>query len=1032
MQGIRNTEEKGDAREESYYSTLETLLEDIAEDEGQPDADVTVLPKQTEAGNPDFRMWSGPREVTGYIEAKRPGTDLGRVEETDQLQRYREAFPNVILTDFYEFRLYRDGERVARAGIRSDGDGFTRLMKQFFAFSQPPVFTAKDLAVVLAKRTRFLEHIILRELESEEGKTNRLQGFYEAFSRSLITGLTEEQFADLYAQTVTYGLFAARSRADSAESFNRRNAAEYIPSTIGILRDAFEYISLGRAPKEVEVVVDDIAGVLSSADIEGIMETFFDEGKGKDPILHFYETFLAVYDPDLRERRGVYYTPESVVRYIVRSVDYVLRTVFQRDEGLAEQDVTVLDPAAGTLTFIAEAFRQAVSTFTETYGTGGRERFVTEHLMENYYAFELMMAPYAIGHLKIGYILEELGHSLTDEERFPLYLTNTLEMEEIEQTNLPGMDSLSKESRKAGAIKKEQPVLAVMGNPPYSGHSANDGEWIDSLLKEGYSLESGAQDDGYYRVDGKPLEEQQKKWLQDDYAKFIRFAQWKIDQHGKGVVAFITNHSFLDNPTFRGMRESLMGTFDQIYTLDLHGNSLKKETAPDGSTDENVFDIQQGVAITLMIKKDELEQKVCRGDLYGTRDEKYTWLDGQRVDKTDWTEITPQSPFYFFTKRNYDLEEEYNRFLPVSDVFPLSNAGIVTSRNDFVIDFDKESLRKRIEVFRDDSLTDEEVEEELPVKGTNTWSLSKNRQKIQQDTEWEEKFCKVLFRPFDVRHIFYHSNAIQRPGKRVAKHMLAGSNIGLVTSNQAKRGFRHALISDTIVSFNSTGSAGSFGSGYLFPLYRYPQAEERDLFSQKRRNEGRVANIDENVWDGLTASYGERPSPEEVMYYVYAVLYAPTYRSTYAEFLKTAPPKIPFTDDYDLFQRLAALGKQIADLHLMKAGVLDKPNVKFHGTGSNVVAKPKRVGRDYRPEEERVYINEDEQYFGPIVPEVWDYEIGSYQVLDKWLYERREKELTLEEIQHFCRVATTLEETILLQEEVDEVYPGVEKDLFSQ
>jgi len=398
----------------------------------------------------------------------------------------------------------------------------------------------------------------------------------------LIGTLTEPSFADLYSQTITYGLFAARTRADN--SFNRALAFQYIPKTIGILRDVFHFISLGEPPRQLEVIVDDIAEVLNVSDVNKILHDYYREGKGKDPIVHFYETFLAAYDPTVRERRGVYYTPEAVVGYIVRSLHQILKTHFHLDDGLASRQVTLLDPAGGTLTFPAEALKLAMQEYTDKYGEGGKSELIKTQILPNFYAFELMMAPYAIGHLKMGFIFEELGYRLKDDERFNLYLTNTLEMEDLAQVDIPGLSSLSEESHLAGKVKKEQPVLVICGNPPYSGHSANQNEWTDKLLKENID---GAQ--SYYQVDGKPLGEKNPKWLQDDYVKFLRFAQWKIQKAGFGIVGMITNHSYLDNPTFRGMRQSLMNTFNEIYILDLHGNSLKKETTPDGGKDENVL-----------------------------------------------------------------------------------------------------------------------------------------------------------------------------------------------------------------------------------------------------------------------------------------------------------------------------------------------------------------------------------------------------------------------------------------------------------
>jgi hypothetical protein len=625
LDSIADLTQRGDAREESYYPALKDLLEALARAQGRT-VQVTVLPKLTEAGSPDFRVWDGSQKVIGYIEAKAPGTNLDREKTSEQLQRYLHTFPNLILTDFYEFRLYRNGvplecARLARPFIPQtlrekppdeQVEELTHLFETFFSFVLPPSLTAEDLARELARRTRFLrDQVILPELKGQvAAQQGPLYGFYDAFQKYLIAGLTEDQFADLYAQTITYGLFAARTRAQN--SFNRRMAHDLIPSTIGILRDVFKFISLEEPSPQMKVIVDDIAAVLNVADVQAILTQYFRQGKGDDPILHFYETFLAEYDPETRERRGVYYTPQAVVRYIVRAVHDLLKTRFGLPDGLADERVTLLDPAAGTLTFPAEAIRLAFQEFTAKYGGGAKENLLRRHILPHFYAFELLMAPYAIGHMKISLLLETLGVPLQNGERFQFYLTNALEMEDRAKTPIPGLASLSEESHQAARVKRDEPILVILGNPPYSGHTANKGLWEKELKGD----LDGAQ--SYYTVDGQPLGEKNPKWLQDDYVKFLRFAQWKIHRAGRGIVAMITNHSYLDNPTFRGMRQSLMKTFDEIYILDLHGNSLKRETAPDGGPDENVFDIRQGVAIGIFVKHGNPEKRgVYHADLYG-------------------------------------------------------------------------------------------------------------------------------------------------------------------------------------------------------------------------------------------------------------------------------------------------------------------------------------------------------------------------------------------------------------------------------
>lgn len=591
---------KGDATEISYYKHLADFIIEFSETTRKKKIDVTVIPKKTEAGNPDFRLWDGNHKIIGYIEAKDLGTDLDRIEDTPQIERYISTFPNVILTNFTEFRLYRDGELIEKVSLTrpfvikklstvpvvENDKEFLKLLERFLDFSLPKTYTAKTLAVELAKRTKFLKDEIVSE-ELKQG-TKSIHGFYDAFKEFLIAGINEEEFADLYSQTITYGLFAARLRAENG--FNRKLAYSYIPKSIGILRDVFKFISLEDLPLQMEIIIDDIAEVLAVADAKKILDQYYHEGKGSDPVLHFYETFLSVYDPATREKRGVYYTPEPVVSFIVRSLHEILKEKFNISDGLASKDVTLLDPAGGTLGFLAKAIEVAVKEFESKFGKGAIKTFLKDQVLQNYYSFELMMAPYAIGHMKMSFLLDELGYRMEDDERVKYYLTNTLEMKELEESKFPGMSSLSTESHEAGKVKKQVPIIVVLGNPPYSINSCNKGEWISEVIKE------------YYQVDGKALGEKNPKALQDDYVKFIRFSQWKIDQAGEGVLGFITNHSYLDNPTFRGMRQSLMNSFDEIYILDLHGNSLKKEKAPDGSKDENVFDIMQGVAICFMIK----------------------------------------------------------------------------------------------------------------------------------------------------------------------------------------------------------------------------------------------------------------------------------------------------------------------------------------------------------------------------------------------------------------------------------------------
>jgi hypothetical protein len=1039
FKALTDVARQGDAREESFYSCLENLLREVAASTGRSQIHVTTLPKETEAGNPDFRLWNGQDRIIGYIEAKKPAEqNLDSIEASEQLKRYRHTFPNLILTNFFEFRLYRNGQTVdrvlaARPFVLSElamtppvekGDELLKLLDQFFGFSLARVFTAESLAIELAKRTRFLRDVVAQELRLEDTAPGALSGFFEAFQTYLIGTLTSEDFADLFAQTITYGLFAARTRA--GDGFSRRAAFDNIPHTIGVLRDLFRFISLDDLPEQLAWTVDDIAEVLSVADAPGILDRFYHEGKGSDPIVHFYETFLAQYDTEERERRGVYYTPEPVVSYIVRSLHGLLKTGFKRPDGLASDGVTLLDPAAGTMTFVARAAQEAVGEFQAKYGGGGRKDFIRRHILKNFYAFELMMAPYAVGHLKMSFFLEELGHRLADDERVPFYLTNTLDMAELEQSHLPGFSALAEESRLAGNIKKQTPILVILGNPPYSYYSSNRSTWITRLI------------DGYKQVDGKPLGEKNPRGLQDDYVKFLRFAQWKIDQAGRGVVGMITNHGYLDNPTFRGMRQSLMQTFDDIYVLDLHGNALKKETCPDGSKDENVFDIRQGVAIALFVKRLSAqvggsEQKsdaiVHHADLWGLRQDKYRWLNAHDREHTEWRKLNPKSPFYFFVPRDESLESGYRRFLPIPQLFPVTVVGLFTARDALTVHWSSEEVWKTVTVF---SRMDPELAREGYKLGKDSrdWKVALAQADLQDSGPMRDNIAPILYRPFDVRHTYYtgHSRGFHcRPRRDVMRHMLAGENVGLITSRLTKgESFRHALVTEHI-SEKILLSPKTSNNAFLFPLYLYPTGGGGGLFAHHVPQE-RQPNLNPKFMVALAQAYGGEPSPEEIFYYVYAVLYAPTYREKYAEFLRMDFPCVPFTSDATVFKAMAALGARLVGLHLLQSPELDPPAARFEGEGDNRVAKSKSHGFRYDPTQKRISINED-QYFSPVPLELWEYQIGGYQVLEKWLKDRRERRLSLDEIKTYCRVVTAIQRTINLQEEIDALYPEAERNL---
>lgn len=1030
LKQIAETSNRGDAREESYYSALKDLFEAYSGSTDKKNIHVTVLPKKTEAGNPDFRIWDGKQHITGYIEAKDPSVEnLDRIEDSEQLKRYLHTFPNMILTNFLEFRLYRNGVRTDKVLIgrpvilnklkttppAEKEPEFLHLLEKFLSFSIPKLYDAKSLAIELAKRTRFLkDEVIALELrEDEQDGKGFIRGFYKAFKDYLISSLTEAEFTDLYAQTITYGLFAARTRSEG--EFNRKLAYDNIPQTIGILRDVFQFVSLGSLPQQMEWIIDDISEILAVTDINKILHQYFHEGKGKDPIIHFYETFLTAYDPKTREMRGVYYTPEPVVSYITRSLHALLKDEFKKADGFADKTVTVLDPAAGTLTFLADAAKLAVDEFVSKYGEGSKETFIKEHVLKNFYAFELMMAPYAVGHLKMSFLLEELGYKLQRDDRVKLYLTNTLEMEELAQTELPGMASLSEESHLAGKVKKEQPILVILGNPPYSVSSANKSDFIEhemDLYKEDVRTERNIQP------------------LSDDYIKFIRLAHWKIEQDGKGIIGMITNNSYLSGLIHRGMRKKLLESFDAIYILNLHGNSRIGERAPDGSKDENVFDIQQGVSIALFIKNAKHKKgcKVFYQDLFGLRENKYSYLNKSYIKATKWKTLKPTEPYHFFVEKDFSLQTGYDEFISLSEIFNQSSVGATTHRDHFVIGFSEEEIKQKMRTFTS-NLPDDLVAQSLDLKNTEDFKIGAARE-IVKKINWKDHIRPYSYRPFDIRSICYLSNLVERDRHTIMRNFFR-DNLGLVSIRQyvydSVKNYNYAFCTRDIIDNRFFISNRGYCS--VFPLYIYLEKDRPKkktfgsammLFEPKAEYTVRKSNLSSELTERLARAYKKTPSPEEIFYYIYAILYSETYRTKYAEFLKIDFPRVPFTASYKLFKKMSEYGNRLADLHLLKSVDLDNPIARFQGMGDNRVAKP-----TYDDKTGRVSINTN-QYFEGILPHVWSYQVGGYQVCEKWLKDRKHRILTLEEIQTYCRIVTALHKTIEIQKSIDEVYEEVE------
>ena len=1028
----------GNATEHTHRPALKTLPAGVGAQTGAPGIRATNEPQRIACGAPDYILTRGLLPL-GYVEAKDVGLNLDKIAQTQQLKRYRESLANLVLTDYIEFQWYLDGELKLRASLpQPDKNGKIKwndaaasevgqLLSQFIQADIPLKATPHDLATRMAGMGRLIRELIEKTF-SAEGDTGELHGQLQAFRTVLLDTLTPAQFADMYAQTLCYGLFAARCNATGA-GFTRQSAASQLPKTNPFLRKLFHQIAGPDLDDRIAWAVDQLAQLLARADMGAILETFGRSTRQEDPVVHFYETFLAAYDPAMRESRGVYYTPEPVVGYIVRSVDALLKKDFAMPEGLAHAGKTtikvpsppdlvkkgkpgyvdhethrlqILDPATGTGTFLHAVIQQIRQHFVGN--DGAWPGYVAEHLLPRLFGFELLMAPYAVAHMKLGLTLEASGYDFASDQRLGVFLTNSLE-EAHELTGLPLFTQwLAEESRAASDIKRNAPVMVVLGNPPYSGHSQNKGEWIESLMAD-------------YKTSPALKKPAQAKWLSDDYVKFIRFSQWRIEQTGHGILAFVTNHSYLDNPTFMDMRHSLMRTFDDIYLLDLHGNSKKKETTPDGGKDENVFDIQQGVAIALLVRKQGAGvvkprlATVHRADMYGRRTEKYAALDDIDITTTAWQKLQPQAPGWLFVAQDTELLDEYESGWSIRDIFSPNGdpaPGIVTTHDEFAISWSREEAIDKVERLLATE-TETEARGLFRLCSQDQWQYGRAKRELV-DGQWREKVVPILYRPFDVRWTVYDKNVAVHLRDRASASMLS-ENLALCTARsiEISRGWEHCLASANLIQHHTVSIKEV---NYLFPLYVYP-ARPKDLLDEPT-TEKRPNLAPEFVAD-LQKTQGQPVSPEDTLAYLYAVLYTPGYRTRYADFLKRDFPRVPLTGNPELFAQLVKLGHELIGLHTLQTAPARITG--FPVAGSNEVGKV-RFGIEAGAPTGRVWIN-DAQYFDGVPQAVWDMHIGGYRVAEKWLKDRKGRLLGYDDITHYQHTLAALARTLAIQAELD-------------
>lgn len=976
----------GISREHSYRGDLQTLVESLV-----TGIIATNEPARISCGAPDYVITKNNIPL-GYIEAKDLDDDLDNKNHKEQFDRYRNSLNNLIITNYLEFRFYRDGEKVTTVRIGHIENGkvvanterfqeFNDLIVNFCAYRGQTIHSASKLAKMMAGKARLLADVIKNALNSDDNSyDNRtLQDQMTAFQKILISDISKEEFADVYAQTIAYGMFAGRLNDTSLENFSRQEACECIPKSNPFLRNLFSYIAGPTLDDRIKWIVDDLADVFVAVNLHDILKDFGKATKTQDPIIHFYETFLSEYDPKLRKSRGVWYTPQPVVNFIVRAVDDILKNEFGLADGLADTSKTkitlrneskdkfkkeekevhrvqILDPATGTGTFLAEVIRQIHEKFIPMQGMWSS--YVEQHLLPRVHGFEILMASYAMAHLKLDLILKETGYKATQNDRLKIYLTNSLEEPHPDSGTLFA-SWLSQEAAEANEVKRDVPVMVVLGNPPYSVSSSNKGEWITKLCED-------------YK---KGLNERNIQPLSDDYVKFIRYGQHFIDKNNEGILAYISNNSFIDGIIHRQMRKSLLETFDKIYIIDLHGNAKKKETCPDGAKDENVFDIMQGVSINLFIKTNKKKKgqlaEVYHYDLYGKRENKYRFLTEHNLDSIKFNLLKCEKDNYFFVPKDFNTQSDYDKGFKINELFILNASGVKTHHDNELV----------------------------------------SMQPFETDTNIE-----YYYKPFDKRYINYDLNKVIRHRYNVMKHFILGKNVGLILM----RKLVNTEICNTIQLSKFLSDINFYGfQSYSFPLYLYDdKATQKSFFEASRKpnlNMDIIRIIEKQlglIFTPEKQKTEETFAPIDVLDYIYAVLHSPKYRETYKEFLKIDFPKVPYPTDKAKFWKLVKLGSELRSIHLLESDKLNTLTVGYPVSGDNIVTKLNYNG-------DKVYIN-DKQYFDKVPEIAWNFYIGGYQPAQKWLKDRKGKELSFDDIKHYAKIINALYLTNQLMQQIDE------------
>lgn len=1020
----------GDATEHSYRGMLADYVQDIV---GKGFV-VVNEPSRINCGAPDYVILrASDHQPVFYIEAKDiDDNDLdGRNPKghREQFDRYKGALEHIVFTDYLDFHFYEHGQwtrniRLADiqgnkiVEVKDSEQPFTEQILQWSRSRVQPITGASRLADIMAQKARLLRHVTFRTMtlmadDPDDYQDSQLLQLFNAFRGLLVSDLTIAGFADMYAQTIVYGLFAARLHDNTPEDFSREEAARLIPKTNPFLRRIFNNIAGIDLDDRVAWIVDDLVETFAATDVAKVMKDYGRNDHRNDPMVHFYEDFLTHYDAQLRKDMGVWYTMKPVVGFIVRSVHELLKSLFNMPLGLADTSkittkdkrqvhrLQILDIATGTATFIAEVIMVVYDVIGKR-NAGLWQDYVEKELKPRLNGFEIMMAPYTIAHLKIDMVLHETGYDSTNGRRLNIFLTNSLEPPSPEPRTL--FNAISMEAEEADKVKRDKPVMVIIGNPPYNGASRNQGKWIMHLM-ETYKTEPG----------GKvKLKERNPKWLNDDYVKFIRLAEYYVEKNGVGVIGFINPHGFIDNPTFRGMRWNLLKTFDRIYVLNLHGNSKKKEVCPDGSKDENVFDIMQGVSINLFVKTGEKKNrelgKVFYADLWGLRKDKFDFLDAHDVTSVEYKEVEPQEPMYYFMPINDEGKEEYDKGFKLDELFPISSMGITIAKDDIVVCDSQEGTKRLVADFQNLSVDDIRKKYHIQ-KETPNWSVSNAKNDLLQN-EKKVVIAKYCYRPFDNRYVPYtglSNGVICRPRYEQQQSLLHDGNLALCTIRVGRDYNFPIYIVDSITDKTVLSSKDN---ATISPLY---------IYKENMGNEEKVPNFKPEIFNRIANGLGmshEELKPEDLLCYIYAVLHSPQYREKYKEFLKIDFPRVPYPKDKTRFNELVSLGRKLIDLHLMCNADTWDVKTGFPESGTNIVERYEFKPGGGDGNLGKVWINET-QYFSDVSSAAWNTYIGGYQPAQKWLKDRRGRHLTYDDIIHYEHIIYVLDATESIMKYID-------------